>query len=78
MKLKQTSNEFTASLSEDLAGLDLIEELSDEEAGACVGGCGYLNPQGREIGKPFKEDKPYKGNGLEFDPNGSGRGRGMW
>jgi hypothetical protein len=74
MKLKQTSNEFTASLSEDLAGLDLIEELSDEEAGACVGGCGYLNPQGKEIGKPYREDdKPYNGNGCTPDPNGSGR-----
>ncbi len=50
---------------------NLLEELSDEEAGACVGGTGYLNPNGKAIGKPVKDDKDDNGNGHTLDPNGS-------
>lgn len=36
MKSKEVNNRFASSLKEGLS--DLMEELSDEEAGACVGG----------------------------------------
>jgi hypothetical protein len=50
---------------------NLMEELSDEEAGACVGGTGYINPHGKPIGKPVRDDEDDNGNGHTLDPNGS-------
>lgn len=41
MKSEEASNKVASSLTEEL--YDLMEELSDEEAGACVGGHDYVH-----------------------------------
>lgn len=42
MKTKETSHQIESSFNENLS--DLMKELSDEEAGACVGGLVVQTP----------------------------------
>lgn len=68
MKLQETRlNEISS----------LIAELSDEEAGACVGGTGYVNPAGNPLGWGTlkKYDGEDRNDPIEDDPNGSVRTR---
>lgn len=58
----------------------LIEELSDEELTACVGGTGYVNPAGKPLGHGTKKkyDGEDKNDAITVDPDGSWRAWGGW
>ena len=73
MKTQEASHQSELSFNEDLS--DLMEELSDEEAGSCVGGVEILTPNLSKIiqslGVSANIDMPPIG--IDTEPTGSAR-----